>query len=314
MVSLRDFTLGVVDKAAKPRGPTATSVPGLINLLQSEWDGLMLEVSTLKEHLNTTRQELTQTLYQYEAACRVVARLMKERDQARKELARLKELAHEEKPVSEPDKGITQALADKFNELSEALSDARKTRKAPEDLFKEAKMAEFKESASANIAGEETGKKAQIVCLELTHKNNDLVLAGQKSGRAVLYDFAAGKTVAEFTEHTKKITSVTFVPGDMMTAILCSADSTGSYGSPLSRTIGYGNWTRRTSTRRSCCTRSRATISPSRRARCTRTQTTACSPPRTARGVCTTSRRLRWSSGSRRPVGSLSSTFSRLSA
>lgn len=34
---------------------SATSVPGLLAIFQNEWDALMLETFTLKEHLATTR-------------------------------------------------------------------------------------------------------------------------------------------------------------------------------------------------------------------------------------------------------------------
>jgi hypothetical protein len=39
----------------RPRPVTATSVPGLLALFQNEWDALMLETHTLKEHLAATR-------------------------------------------------------------------------------------------------------------------------------------------------------------------------------------------------------------------------------------------------------------------
>jgi len=63
----------------------------MLSLLQNEWDGLMLELHSLKTQLETTRQELGHALYQHDAACRVIARLIKERDDAR---------YAEEKPLS----------------------------------------------------------------------------------------------------------------------------------------------------------------------------------------------------------------------
>ncbi|KAM3574054.1 hypothetical protein VYU27_003952, partial [Nannochloropsis oceanica] len=73
----------------RPRPVTATSVPGLLALFQNEWDALMLETHTLKEHLAATRTELANALYQHDAACRVIARLARERDSALSQLSAL---------------------------------------------------------------------------------------------------------------------------------------------------------------------------------------------------------------------------------
>merc|ERR1712226_1337126 len=80
------------NKAARPRPASATSIPGMLSLLQSEWDALMTETYELKTHLDTTRKQLSHALYQHDAACRVIARLLRERDAARAQVSELQEV------------------------------------------------------------------------------------------------------------------------------------------------------------------------------------------------------------------------------
>ena len=63
--------------------PYASSIPALLQTLQNEWDAAMLEVFALKQQNNSLKQELSVALYTQDAATRVVARLIKERDAAR---------------------------------------------------------------------------------------------------------------------------------------------------------------------------------------------------------------------------------------
>jgi len=62
----------------------AGSIPSLLAALQSEYDASALETYSLRKTLQETRQELSQTLYQLDAAVRVVARVVRERDEYRR--------------------------------------------------------------------------------------------------------------------------------------------------------------------------------------------------------------------------------------
>lgn len=72
---------------APPRAPTFTSVPSLLHTLQQEWDATMLECLELRRQSAELRQELSHALYKEDAAGRVLARVMRERDEAREALA-----------------------------------------------------------------------------------------------------------------------------------------------------------------------------------------------------------------------------------
>ena len=74
---------------APPRPATHTSIPALLHTLQNEWDALVLEAFVLKQHNNSIRQELSYALYAQDAASRVIARLIRERDASREYVATL---------------------------------------------------------------------------------------------------------------------------------------------------------------------------------------------------------------------------------
>lgn len=76
-------------RIVRPRPPTLTSIPSLLSVFQEEWDALALETYTLQQNLAQTRRELSAALYQHDAAVRVIARLTKERDEARDALSKV---------------------------------------------------------------------------------------------------------------------------------------------------------------------------------------------------------------------------------
>ena len=69
-----------------PKIPSYNSIPSILLELQRSHDAVLLELFDTRQALNETRRELSDALYQNDAAVRVVARISAERDAAREEL------------------------------------------------------------------------------------------------------------------------------------------------------------------------------------------------------------------------------------
>jgi pre-mRNA-processing factor 19 len=85
-LEVQDLVALKVAKASAPKPLVANNIPGILQLLQSEWDALMLEVFNLRQNLDSTRKELAHALYQHDAACHVIARLIKEKGELQRKV------------------------------------------------------------------------------------------------------------------------------------------------------------------------------------------------------------------------------------
>jgi len=118
------------------------------------------------------RKQLAHALYQHDAACRVISRLIKERDEARQALAMTQEklvdfkdklgvseaaalqpeapaaTASNEYAYEQENCGIYPELIEKMNEVSGALFNERKARHKPEDYFKPSDFCKLSEKGS----------------------------------------------------------------------------------------------------------------------------------------------------------------------
>ncbi|EGW31838.1 uncharacterized protein SPAPADRAFT_62450, partial [Spathaspora passalidarum NRRL Y-27907] len=72
-----------------PVAPRNTSIPALLSTFQNEWDSIVLELFTLRKQLQSAREELSAALYRQDAAVRVAAKAIKERDEAKEALEKL---------------------------------------------------------------------------------------------------------------------------------------------------------------------------------------------------------------------------------
>lgn len=219
---------------AKPRPPSATSIPALLKALQDEWDAVMLHSFSLRQQLQTARQELSHTLYQHDAACRVIARLTKEVTAAREALATLKPQAagggtQAETAVAPAEAaedtagGMTAEVVRRLQEKATLLTAQRKKRgKAiPEDLAKPEELRAFR--ALGSHPGLHSAGLPGILALDVSP--SDRVLTGGSDRNAAVFNKDTEQVVAVLKGHTKKVTSVVFHP-DEDTAITASPDAT----------------------------------------------------------------------------------------
>merc|ERR1711862_229686 len=77
----------VITVATAPRLSTHTSFTSLLTSINNEYDALVLELFDTRKVLQETRKELSQALYQNDAAVRVIARVTMERDDAKQKLS-----------------------------------------------------------------------------------------------------------------------------------------------------------------------------------------------------------------------------------
>lgn len=228
-----------VPSIAKPRPPTATSIPAILKCLQDEWDSVMLNSFTVRKQLQTTRQELSHALYQHDAACRVIARLTKEVSAAREALATLKPKYHSDSTEAHNGKNghsedgqtnedFGEAEQAKFIEKLESkaavLTAERKKRgkQMPEQLIKPDQIREFKTVSS--FSGLHSTSTPGILCLDVCPTESNLMVTGGNDKNAVVFNRQTEQIVGILKGHTKKVTSVIAHP-NQSTAITASPDA-----------------------------------------------------------------------------------------
>ncbi|XP_031268543.1 pre-mRNA-processing factor 19 homolog 1-like [Pistacia vera] len=234
-------------KIVKPRPLTAASIPGMLGMFQNEWDGLMLSNFALEQQLHTARQELSHALYQHDAACRVIARLKKERDEARALLAQADRqimpmaasasvtsnasvLTNGKRVIESEDlgpggkklrPGISSSIITKLTDCNATLSQQRKKRQIPPTLAPADALERYTQLSSHPL---HKTNKPGIVSIDI-HYPKDVIATGGVDSNAVLFDRSSGQLLSTLSGHSKKVTSVKFVAeGDQL--LTCSADKT----------------------------------------------------------------------------------------
>uniref|UniRef100_A0A0C9S5X1 Pre-mRNA-processing factor 19 n=1 Tax=Wollemia nobilis TaxID=56998 RepID=A0A0C9S5X1_9CONI len=234
-------------KAVKPRPLHAASIPGMLGLFQNEWDAVMLSNYALEQQLSTARQELSHALYQHDAACRVIARLKKERDEARALLLQAdrqipmapstvpasgvtaisngKRAAEADENLAPPAKkqkqGITPEIIKELTDCNAMLSSQRKKRQVSPTLASVEALERYTQLSSHPL---HKTNKPGILSADI-HPSKGLIATGGADANAVVFDPSAGQILSTLSGHSKRVTSVKFVARDDV-LLTGSADKT----------------------------------------------------------------------------------------
>ncbi|WWC86281.1 uncharacterized protein L201_001154 [Kwoniella dendrophila CBS 6074] len=231
----------LIDVKAKPstlppRPANQTSIPALLTALQSEYDSIMLESLEIKKAFQTSRQELANALYREDAATRVIARLMKERDEARQALSSIQSTigfqpTAPEAPVEDVEmtadnsSALPSEVEAKIMETNQALSSGRKKRKPAAGYPKADQIKGY--TQISHVPSLHATKPAGITALDVAQDGNTVVTGG--ADKAVqIFDLEASKVLGTLKGHTKAVTHVAFREreGENKLAISASADKT----------------------------------------------------------------------------------------
>ncbi|KAL6365098.1 hypothetical protein LRP88_01077 [Fusarium phalaenopsidis] len=236
-------------RIVRPRPPTLTSIPALLATFQNEWDALALETYNLKEQLARTREELATALYQHDAAVRVIARLSRERDEARDALSKVTvtgaAVDGDQMMVDSVEK-LPEELVAKVDETHQTLSKGRKKRPVPEGWATADDISAFENAtthslpvpeatalsvggASAAIGGLKgqavvyaTNEDKVEVSIAVEEPVTDAVWAEDKiafaTGQGSVKVFQEGNQVASLSEHAGAATALSLHPSGTILA------------------------------------------------------------------------------------------------
>ncbi|KAL4889626.1 hypothetical protein BDV59DRAFT_116002 [Aspergillus ambiguus] len=175
-------------RVVRPRPPTLTSIPSLLSVFQEEWDALALETYTLRQTLAQTRQELSTALYQHDAAVRVIARLTKERDEARDALSKVTVGASRAgaaggEAMQVDSAGLPEAVLARVESTQATLSKGRRKRPVPDGWATADSISAYKPTENAKVLP--AGGKALSV-----NASGDLALVGGADAVAGIFSLS----------------------------------------------------------------------------------------------------------------------------
>lgn len=194
-----------------PIAPEAASIPQLLATFQNEWDAVMLETFTLKQHLEQTRQELSHTLYQHDAACRVIARLNAENATLKERMTALAS-GHQEDVDMQDGSALAPEVLATIEAKQKELAKKRKEFKKKDGPQRAALLSGLRHWRVASSHTVHDSDKPGVTCVAIDSKRPTFVATGGVDKHAKVFDTTKQQVVATLTGHTKKLSHVEFHP------------------------------------------------------------------------------------------------------
>ena len=215
----------------KPRPPAATSIPTLLMTLQNEWDAVALETFTLKKKYHESRLELSNALYELDAAKRVIARLIKEKQEAQEQLAESvgKKKSDKDNKVKdtedvEMDAGLPSSISETLDATATELSAVRRKRKPPQTLANNEAIQSYAVVSETQV---HTAKEPVSLSLDLlvTEEPIEWLLSAGKDGSCHVVDATDGSALSSCKTHKAPVNQAVWL-GQSKAFATSSADFT----------------------------------------------------------------------------------------
>ncbi|KAK3902948.1 hypothetical protein C8A05DRAFT_43742 [Staphylotrichum tortipilum] len=201
-------------RVVRPRPPNFTSLPSLLKAFQDEWDALVLETHNTREQLARTREELATALYQHDAAVRVIARLTRERDEARDALAKVTIAptagagAANGDAMAVDNEGLPENLVEHVQELQQQLMKGRKKRPIPQGWATADDVAALGQTAYVDLS---------VTQASSLDTESGYAVIGGLDGKADIYSVAAN-TVERTLEIGEAVTATVWTGSKVVVA------------------------------------------------------------------------------------------------
>jgi len=176
---------------------------------------LMLETYNLKKQLETTRESLSQALYQTDASSRVIARLVRERDAAHKELEQLRQAVGRggtlRMDLDNALPGLDAEARNRISIASQQLSAERKERPVSPSL---ASPEQIKEWTTVYDFPPHKVTQPGVLCVDIHPTQQHLFLTGGVDKTAIVFNKNTGRKEATLVGHSKKVSQAIFHPAE----------------------------------------------------------------------------------------------------